>query len=157
MSSSKNIRLMRSSVIYGPFSADQLRHMASTQKIKSTDLVSVDNGPWKPIKLSANEQQQKPVSQLEKPKNIAESPADPKLESDLETKPQLYSRIVDSVIEIRTNFSKNAANPTMPTQADSGNESLRLQDVTNAILNKIINNKSLSAIGFGAAIFPCLL
>jgi hypothetical protein len=42
--------------------------MASTQKIKSTDLVSVDNGPWKPIKLSANEQQQKPVSQLEKPK-----------------------------------------------------------------------------------------
>lgn len=73
MSSSKNIRLMRSSVIYGPFSADQLRHMASTQKIKSTDLVSVNNGPWKPIKLSANEQQQKPASQIEKPKAPAEA------------------------------------------------------------------------------------
>jgi hypothetical protein len=66
---------MRNSVIYGPFSADQLRHMASTRKIKSTDLVSVDNGPWKPIKLSANEQQQKHVSQLEKPSKPGESPS----------------------------------------------------------------------------------
>jgi hypothetical protein len=60
-------------------------------------------------------------------------------------------------MEIRTNFSKNAANPTMPTQADSGNQSLRLQDVTNALLNKTINKKSLSTIGFIAAIFLCLL
>ncbi|MCY2950220.1 MAG: hypothetical protein NTZ71_18785, partial [Planctomycetota bacterium] len=67
MSSSKNIRLMRSSVIYGPFSADQLRHMASTQKIKSTDLISVDNGPWKPIKLSENAEIQKNMRKPENP------------------------------------------------------------------------------------------
>ena len=157
MSSSKNIRLMRSSVIYGPFSADQLRHMASTQKIKSTDLVSVDNGPWKPIKLSVNAETQKNMRKPENPPKTAEAPADPKPEAKFAKNTPLYNRIVDSVIDIRSNPSKNSANSTVSTQTDSGDESLTLPDISKPILDKILKNKLLSAIGFGTILLPCLL
>ena len=156
MSSSKNIRLMRSSVIYGPFSADQLRHMASTQKIKSTDLISVDNGPWKPIKLSANEQQQKPVSQIEKPKEPAEAPSEPIAPINAVKLPLLFEKISNSIVKTLNSFSNKPLKPITAIQSATPNIPIDPDNANNPSMPTTAKNNFTTALGCGAIILPCL-
>jgi hypothetical protein len=156
MSNSKNIRLMRSSVIYGPFSADQLRQMASTQKIKSTDLVSVDNGPWKPIKLSANEQQQKPVSQIEKPSKPAEASSEPKAPINAVKLPLLFEKFSNLIVKTLNSFSNKPLNPIAATQSDTPNIPTDPDNANNPSIPTTAKNNFTTALGCGAIILPCL-
>ena len=156
MSSSKNIRLMRSSVIYGPFSADQLRHMASTQIITSTDLVSVDNGPWKPIKLSVNEEQQKPVSQIEKPKEPAEAPSEPIAPINAVKLPLLFEKISNSIVKTLNSFSNKSLKPITAIQSATPNIPIDPDNANNPSIPTTAKNNFATALGCGAIILPCL-
>ena len=156
MSSSKNIRLMRSSVIYGPFSADQLRHMASTQKIKSTDLVSIDNGPWKPIKLSVNAEQQKPASQQDKPSKPAEISSEPKAPIIAANLPPLYRKITNSIMNTCTYLSNKLSNPTTEPQSVTPKISIDSDDANKLSIPTTPKNNFATALGCGAIILPCL-
>jgi len=147
---------MRSSVIYGPFSTDQLRQMASTQKIKSTDLVSVDNGPWKPIKLSANEQQQKPVSQIEKPKEPAEVPSEPIAPINAVKLPLLFEKISNSIVKTLNSFSNKPLKPITAIQSATPNIPIDPDNANNPSMPTTAKNNFTTALGCGAIILPCL-
>ena len=121
MTSSKNIRLMRSSVIYGPFSSEQINHFKSTGQIKSTDLASIDNGPWRPIKLSENNEQQKRISLPAKPRIPTEpSPAyrsrkkNDETNSDTNNKTHNANTVAQKTIESINKWSCTWSNSTIP-------------------------------------------
>ena len=156
MSSSKNIRLMRSSVIYGPFSADQLRHMASTQKIKSTDLVSVDNGSWKPIKLSVNAEQQKPASQQDKPSKPAEISSEPKAPINAVKLPLMFEKFINSIVNTLNDFSNKQPNPITAAQSATPNIPTDPDNANNPSIPTTTKNNFTTALGCGAIILPCL-
>jgi hypothetical protein len=147
---------MRSSVIYGPFSADQLRHMASTRKIKSTDLVSVDNGPWKPIKLSENEEQQKPVRQPEKLSKPAEASSEPKAPIDAVKLPLLFGKITNSIVNTLNDFSNKQPNPITAPQSATPNIPTDPDNANNPSIPTTAKNNFTTALGCGAIILPCL-
>jgi hypothetical protein len=130
--------------------------MASTQKIKSTDLVSVDNGPWKPIKLSENAEQQKPVSQQEKPSKPAEASSEPKAPINALKLPLLFGKITKSIVSTLNNFSNKTPTPITATQSDTPNIPTDPDNANNPSIPTTAKNNFATALGCGAIILPCL-